>query len=168
MQILDAEQVHMKLSRIAYEIIENNLDCKVLTLAGIAENGVIIARLLKDNIEKILVPPHAGSKIKVELITIHINKQNPVECSLDKDFDPKGKDIIIVDDVASSGKTMMYALKPFLSTISSRIQVMVLVDRKHKKFPITSDYVGMQLSTTLQENIIVECKNEKILGAYID
>ncbi len=161
LQILNAEQVQMKLNRIAYEIVENNLEYKEITLAGIRENGVVLANILKGHIEKI-------SSIRVNVIVININKKTPVECNIEGNFNPEDKKIILVDDVADSGKTMMYALRPFLHTICKGVQVAVLVDRKHKQFPITPDYIGMQLSTTVQENIRVECKNNKIEGAYIN
>lgn len=160
LQILNAEQVQMKLNRIAYEIVENNIEQKEITLAGIRENGVVLANILKGHIERI-------SSIRVNVIVININKINPIECNIESNFDPKDKKIILVDDVADSGKTMMYALRPFLHTISRGVQVAVLVDRKHKRFPITPDYIGLQLSTTVQENIIVECRNHEIEGAYI-
>lgn len=160
LEIMDAAQAEMKLKRIAYEIVENNIGQKEIVLAGIRENGVVVAEILRQHIKRI-------SELKVDLITIQINKQHPIECAIETAFDASGKNIVMVDDVADSGKTMMYALRPFLQTIPASIQVAVLVDRKHKKYPITSDYTGLQLSTTLQENIRVECKDGKVVGAFV-
>ena len=75
--------------------------------------------------------------------------------------------MIIVDDVANSGRTMFYALKPFLSQNPAKVQTLVLVERSHKLFPIQTDYVGVSLSTTLQEHISVETDNGQITGAWL-
>jgi pyrimidine operon attenuation protein/uracil phosphoribosyltransferase len=79
-----------------------------------------------------------------------------------------GKVVILVDDVANSGKTLLYALKPFLSFHPRKIQTLVLVERTHKMFPVNSDYVGLSVATTLQENIIVEVSNGEVTGAWME
>ena len=78
------------------------------------------------------------------------------------------KNIIVCDDVANSGKTLLYALKPLLNTHPKRIQILVLVERMHKLFPIKPDYVGLCITTTLEDNIIVEVEDNEIAGAYIE
>ncbi|MFX8624421.1 phosphoribosyltransferase family protein, partial [Acinetobacter baumannii] len=78
------------------------------------------------------------------------------------------KNVLIVDDVANSGKTLLYALKPLLSFHPKRIQTLVLVERMHKLFPVKPDYVGLSVATTLQDMIIVEVANNEINGAYIN
>src|SRR5690606_37829679 len=105
--ILDSETVDMKLQRMAYEIIENNLDETSIILVGIKENGSVIAR----NVERIL---KQISPLKVRLINLSLDKKNPGTIQLSEQTDLNGKVIIIVDDVANSGKTMLYSLKPFL------------------------------------------------------
>ncbi len=160
-KILNQDDIKMKLLRIAYQIVENHFDKKNIILAGIAKSGVIISQTLKKNIESI-------SSLKVELVNVIINKKNPIECKLDQPFSPKNKHIIIVDDVSSSGRTITYAQKPFLDEVATSIQTAVLVDRKHKQFPISPDYVGLQLSTTLQEKITVVCENDQAISAYLD
>lgn len=62
----------------------------------------------------------------------------------------------MVDDVANTGKTMYYALKPVMEFSPRKVQVAVLVDRQHKLFPVSSDFVGLSLNTTMQEHIRVE------------
>jgi pyrimidine operon attenuation protein/uracil phosphoribosyltransferase len=76
--------------------------------------------------------------------------------------------IILIDDVASSGKTMLYALKPFLEMQPKKIETLVLVERTHKTFPVKVDYVGLSVATTLQEHIYVEVTEGEITGAYMD
>jgi pyrimidine operon attenuation protein/uracil phosphoribosyltransferase len=160
-QLLDSTTAEQRLTRLAYEIYENNIDEKEINFIGIEDRGVDIAKILKKKIESI-------SELKIELATLIVDKLNPVDCQFGKDFNPKGKTIIIIDDVANSGKTMFYAIKPLLDQIANKIQIAVLIDRQHKKFPIASDYIGLQLSTTLQDHITVEIEKGKVIGAYIE
>ena len=149
-----------KLLRMAYEILENNSNEKEIIIAGIRESGSVVAR----NIQKLI----AGlSSLKTEIITISLDKKHPTDVVLSKSIDFNEKVIIVIDDVANSGKTLLYALKPFLAFHPKKIQTLVLIDRTHKAFPIKPDYVGVSIATTLQEHIYVEVDGEKILGAYL-
>lgn len=150
----------MKLQRMAFEVIENNLEEKNIILAGIEEHGSIIAR----NIAQIL--KEAG-QISVQLISISLDKKNPGEITLSRQPDLDGKTVLIVDDVANSGKTMLYSLKPFLAFHPKKIQTLALVERTHKAFPVHLDYVGLSVATTLQEHIFVEVSGEEVTGAYM-
>jgi pyrimidine operon attenuation protein/uracil phosphoribosyltransferase len=71
-----------------------------------------------------------------------------------------------VDDVAHSGKTLMYALKPLMDKNPLKIQIAVLIDRKHKRFPVTADYVGLLLSTGMHEMVHVQMGKE--LAAFVE
>jgi pyrimidine operon attenuation protein / uracil phosphoribosyltransferase len=159
-KILDAAMIDAKLLRMAYEIVENNFDEKQIVIAGIEGRGVDIANVLVQKINSI-------SSLKIMNIVLFINKKNPVECSLDNNTKLDGKSIIVVDDVANSGRTLLYALNPFLNIIAKKIQIAVLVDRKHKNYPVAADYIGTSITTTLQEHISVEVKSGKIIGAYL-
>ncbi len=86
---------------------------------------------------------------------------------IDPATDFTNKVIIVVDDVSNSGKTLLYALKPFLDFSPKKIQTLVLVERSHTSFPVRPDYVGLSIATTLQEHIYVEVHGEKITGAYL-
>ncbi len=74
--------------------------------------------------------------------------------------DLKRKAIIIVDDVANTGRTLFYAFKPLMAILPKKIEIAVLIDRKHKSFPVKVDYVGMSLATTVQENIKVDISSK--------
>jgi pyrimidine operon attenuation protein/uracil phosphoribosyltransferase len=102
------------------------------------------------------------------VIDININKKNPLECNIDNALTVKGKVLIIIDDVVNSGKTLIYAINPFLIHEPLKIQTLTLVERSYKVFPIHIDYVGISLSTTFSEHIQVEVENGNILGAYIE
>ena len=78
-----------------------------------------------------------------------------------------GKTVLLIDDVANSGKTMLYAMKPFLNFQPRTIQTLVLVGRSHNSFPIHPDYIGLSIATTLQEHIFVEVTESGIGGAFL-
>ncbi len=159
-QILTKEAAEKKLRRIAFEIIERNASEEYLLLAGIRENGFIIASILKEMIEPVF-------KGKVELTGIRVDKKNPLDITLDPQSGLSKKAVILVDDVANSGKTMLYALKPFLEEYPKKIQTVVLVERTHKAFPVNPDYKGLSIATTLQEHIRVEVEDGKVSGAWL-
>lgn len=159
--ILDEGTAARKLQRMAYEILENNLDEPELILAGIRDSGSVIAR----NIQQLL--KQIGGKMKTEIIDISLDKKNPDEITLSKKMDFTNQVIVVVDDVANSGKTMLYAMKPFLDFQPKKIQTLALVERTHKKYPVKTDYVGLSLATTLQEHIYVDVEASVIKGAYM-
>ena len=159
--ILDEATTGRKLRRMAYEISENNIDEREIILAGIEENGVVIAKQIQNMLAEI-------SDYKTHLINISLNKRNPTEIRLSENTDFNNKVIIIVDDVANSGKTLLFALKPFLEFHPKKIQILVLVERTHKAFSIKPDYVGISLSTTIQEHIFVEVQGDKVMGAWME
>lgn len=158
--ILDGNVAEKKLRRMALEILENNADEKEIILVGIKESGSVVAAHIRKMIAEF-------SPVKTELITITIDKKKPKEISLSHSMDFTDKVIIIIDDVANSGRTVLYALKPFLDFYPKKIQTLVLVERRHNTFPVRPDYIGLSVATTLQEHIFVEVDNEKVLGAYL-
>ncbi len=158
--VLDKLAVNRKLKRIALEVAEQNIDESSLVIAGIKGNGEVVARLLVQEIQKIVTLP-------IEEVSILMNKKDPMEVSFSKQIVLDGKVIIIVDDVANTGKTMLYAMKPFLAAHPKKIQTMVLVERSHKLFPVQTDYTGLSITTTLQEHITVETEGNEITGAFL-
>lgn len=158
--ILSREVVEKKLRRMAYEILENNIDEKEIILAGIRESGSVVARVIQNMLGEI-------SSIKTELITITLDKKEPTDVSLSKSFDFDEKVIVVIDDVSNSGKTLLYALKPFIAFHPKKIQILVLVERTHTSFPVRPDYVGLSIATTIQEHIFVEVKGDAVTGAYL-
>ena len=106
-------------------------------------------------------------KGEVKLIEIALDKRDPKYISLSEKMNLEDKVIIITDDVANSGKTLLYAIKPFLDYYPKKIQTLVLVERSYKEFPIAADYVGLSVSTAFTEKIIVDTKNDEIEGASL-
>lgn len=159
--ILDAPTAAKKLERMAYEIVEQNMDVQELILAGIQVNGSIIARNIQQLLDKI-------GRQYTELISIELDKRWPSKIAVSRNLDFTGKTIIVIDDVANSGKTMLYALKPFLEFHPKKIQTLALVERTHKTFPISTDFSGLSVATTLQEHIYVEVSGDLVTGAYLE
>ena len=158
--ILDENIASKKLRRMALEVIENNAGETELILAGIEENGAVIARMMSRLIAE-------NSAIVTRLITITLDKRNPGVISVSDMPELTDKVVIVIDDVASSGKTLLYALKPFLDHHPRKIQTLILVERSHTSFPVRPDYTGLSISSTLQEHIYVEVEGEKVTGAYL-
>ena len=157
-QILNNIQVNQMIKRIAYQIYENHFNDKDLIIAGIDGRGDYIAHLLADQLAEI-------SKLKIAYVTIKLDKDNPTGSSVslsNEKLTLQDKNVIVVDDVLNTGRTLVYALTPFIRAKAKRIQVAVLVDRNHKNFPISADYTGMQLSTTLQEHVSVTIEKKKV------
>lgn len=160
--IIDKQQANSKLQRLALEIAENlEGEEKALIIIGVRNSGMVIAEKIGALVKDYL-------RIPVEIISMSFDKHQPKEIELSASIDFNDKNVLIVDDVANSGKTLLYALKPLLSFHPKRIQTLVLVERMHKLFPVKPDYVGLSVATTLQDMIIVEVANNEINGAYIN
>ena len=152
--ILTATDIEQKINRIAYQILEENYDEKEIVLIGMKDNGYAFAERLVKYLGTI-------TKIKLQLYYISVSKTEPGK--LDYNFEPnklQNKSVILVDDVANTGRTLGYALKPLLDFLPSKVQVAVLVDRRHKLYPVSADFVGLSLSTTLKEHITVQLGKE--------
>lgn len=161
--ILTSKQIDQKINRIAYEIYENNNGEKEIIIAGIASNGYLLAKRIGDVLGKI-------SDIRIKLIEIVIDKENPLAADIKislTDKEMKNKVIVLVDDVLNSGKTLIFGAKPFLSSSVKRLTTVVMVDRGHNRYPIKADFVGLSLSTTLQEHITVEINKKGKEAVYL-
>ena len=148
--ILNHQQIEHKIRRIAYQIYETNLNEPEFILAGIQENGYILAEKLYTELSQIC-------DIPIKLCKDKINKNNvlePISTSLSKE-EYINRSVVLVDDVLSTGTTLIYGVKHFLEVPLKRLKTAVLVDRNHKKYPVKADFKGISLSTSLQEHIEV-------------
>ncbi len=149
--ILNKTQIEQKITRIAYQIYESNLEQKELIIAGIADNGFILAKRIQKVLQKI-------SPLKVSICEVKINKKNPlnlITTSLNAE-EYQNKSLVLVDDVLNSGTTLMYVVKHFLEVPLKQFKTAVLVDRNHKKYPVKADFKGISLSTSLREHVQVD------------
>jgi len=164
MEILNHNKIVQKIKRLAIEILERNTDEKELIVAGINNNGLRLASLLVDELKKLVSSP-------IHLTRIQLNPANPLGGAVRVDMpmsEMNQKAILVVDDVANTGRTLFYACKPLLEIIPKKIEVAVLVDRTHKSFPIHVDYVGLSLATTLRENISVSLEDNEHLSVNLE
>lgn len=159
--ILNQASANQKLHRMALEIAENlsgsNAD---LVLIGVRNSGTVIAEKIAE-----LLKPYISNKIVN--ITVSLNKDFPKEVVLSENIDFTDLNVLLIDDVANSGKTLLYGLKPLMEFYPRTIQTLVLVERMHKLYPVKPDYVGLSVATTLEDHIQVEVDNGEVVGAYI-
>jgi pyrimidine operon attenuation protein/uracil phosphoribosyltransferase len=163
-KILDGKQLQQKIKRIAYQVLEHNLNEDQIIIAGIADRGYIFAEKLFDELKQIC-------DANIDLIEISLDKasllQSEIKLNQDTEF-LRNKVIILVDDVLNTGRTLAYSLKPFLNIEVKKIQTAILVDRNYKSFPISADYVGYLMSTTLQEHVSVQFEEDGEAGVFIE
>jgi len=151
-QVLNDNQVRQKIRRMAFQIYESNFAEKTVVIAGIDGQGYELARAIAEALSDV-------SPLTPTLARVLINKESPEkdEVTLDVDVETlRKKVVILVDDVLNSGRTLAYGMKPFLTLEVKKIEVAVLVNRSHPKFPIQPQYTGYELSTTLSEHVTVE------------
>ncbi len=156
--ILPGAIAEKKLSRMALEIAERNYTETEIILLGIKDNGTVIAKKIAAELATVF-------KGSIAVLDLYIDKKQPGEITITPSADFNNKTVILVDDVANSGRTMLYALKPLLSQHPKKIQTLALVERTHKTFPVDVDYVGLSVSTTPDEHIYVDVENGEVLGA---
>ncbi|MGY4535730.1 pyrimidine operon attenuation protein/uracil phosphoribosyltransferase [Mucilaginibacter sp. UYNi724] len=148
--ILNQQQIQQKIDRIAYQILEDNFDETEILIAGILPRGNHIAQRLKTILDKI-------APFTSRLLTIELDKQSS-QLHAKTNFDVQecsDKVIVLVDDVLNSGKTLAYGFGVFLDVPLKKLRTVVLIDRNHKNFPVTTDYAGIALSTVIKEHVDV-------------
>jgi pyrimidine operon attenuation protein/uracil phosphoribosyltransferase len=159
--ILNQESANQKLHRMALELAENLSGSEAdIILIGVRNNGTVIAQKIAS-----FLKPYV--KNQVINISVSLDKDLPKEVSLSEKLNLNDLNVVLIDDVANSGKTLLYGLKPLMEYYPRTIQTMVLVERMHKLYPVKPDYVGLSIATTPEDHIQVEVSNGDVLGAYI-
>jgi pyrimidine operon attenuation protein/uracil phosphoribosyltransferase len=154
--ILNAVQTEQRIQRLAWQLYEDNYTEEEILLVGILQNGYPLAERIATVLRKI-------APFRVVLFSLRIDKHSQdvgepvIEPALPE---LQGKTVILVDDVLNSGKTLIYALKPFLRSDLRKLRTVVLVDRNHRRYPIAADFVGLSLATTMQEHVQVTFSGE--------
>lgn len=148
--ILDSEQIQQKITRIAYQLWEDNMNESEVYIAGIVEFGYTIAERLKKELETI-------SGITVNLAKITLDKKSShLQAQIDIPVDScSNKVVVVVDDVINSGRTLAYGVAIFFNIPLKKLKTVALVERSHRIFPVTPDYVGMKLATVMEEHVDV-------------
>ncbi len=159
--VLSKEVAEQKMHRLALEVAEHlSGDEAPLILIGIRNSGTVVAEKIGAYLQPFISKP-------IIFISVTFDKHKPKEITLSREMDFTDKNVLVIDDVCNSGKTLLYALKPLLNFYPHRIQTLVLIERMHKLFPIKPDYVGLSVATTMDDHIDVEVTDNEITGAYI-
>ena len=164
--VLDAQEIHRALTRIAHEILERNRGGADLAIVGIAARGDDLARRIAADIERI-----EGAAIPVGILDITFYRDDigmraeaPEVHETRIDFDVTGKTVILVDDVLFTGRTIRAAMDALVDFGRPRaIQLAVLVDRGHRELPIRADFVGKNIPTRPGDQVRV--RTEETDGA---
>ena len=157
-KILDKEAVARAITRIAHEILEKNKSTEALCLIGIRNRGVYLAERLAHCIKNI-----EGAGVLTGALDITLYRDDlalvsgqPLVRKTEIDFDINGKNLILVDDVLYTGRTIRAALDALIDFGRPKsIQLAVLVDRGHRELPIRADYAGKNIPTSQDESVEV-------------
>ena len=156
--LLDKEKIKKTLIRLAHEIIEKNSKLEDIAIVGIRTRGDIIAKRIALIIKEI-----SKSNLKTGTLDVTFyrddfktNLGNPKVGPSDILFDVNNKNIILVDDVLYTGRTIRAAMEEIFSLgRPKKVQLAVLIDRGHRELPIKADYVGKNYPTSINEHIHV-------------
>ena len=153
-EVVDDLTMKRAITRITYEIIERNKDLSQIVLVGIKTRGVFIANRIKERLAQLE---------QIEVLVCELDTKpfrddiKVTEDSTVLPVDITGKDVILIDDVLYTGRTIRAAIDNLVSRgRPSRVSLAVLVDRGHRELPIRPDYVGKNIPTSRSEEIIVE------------
>jgi pyrimidine operon attenuation protein/uracil phosphoribosyltransferase len=162
-QLMSASEIDRTLVRLAHEILEKSADLDKLAFIGIRRRGVPLAQRLARKIESL-----EKREIPVGILDINLYRDDlttvdikPVVSATDIPFSVQGKDIILMDDVLYTGRTIRAALDAlFDHGRPARVQLLVLIDRGHRELPIEARFVGRTVQTSDDE--IIEVKFQEI------
>jgi pyrimidine operon attenuation protein/uracil phosphoribosyltransferase len=160
---MSASEIDRTLVRLAHEVLEKTKDLDRLAFIGIRRRGVPLARRLANKIEAL-----ENRQIPVGILDINLYRDDlstvdikPVVSSTEIPFEVAGKDIILMDDVLYTGRTIRAALDAlFDHGRPARVQLLVLIDRGHRELPIEARFIGRVVQTTDME--IIEVKFREI------
>ncbi len=164
-QLMSASEIDRTLVRLAHEILERTADLDKLAFIGIRRRGVPLAQRLAKKIADL-----EHRTVPVGILDINLYRDDlstvshqPVLNATDIPFPVIGKDIILMDDVLYTGRTIRAALDAlFDQGRAARVQLLVLIDRGHRELPIEARYIGRMVQTTANE--IIEVKFQEIDG----
>ena len=158
--ILNESDIDRILKRISHEILERNKGAKNLVFVGIQKRGVPLARRIANNIKELEGTEMFAGKLDISFYRDDVAKRVKPNVEITViPFAIDGKDVILVDDVLFTGRTIRASLDALTDFGRPRtIQLVVLIDRGHRELPIRADYVGKNMPTSLNERIEVSLK----------
>ncbi len=162
---MSASEIDRTLVRLAHEVLEKTTDVGRLAFVGIKRRGVPLAQRLAAKIESLenCMVPTGILDINLYRDDLSTVGERPVLGARQIDFPVTGKDIVLMDDVLYTGRTVRSALDAlFDHGRPSRVQLLVLIDRGHRELPIEARYVGRMVQTSTNE--IIEVKFQEVDG----
>lgn len=159
--LMDSKDITRTLTRIVHEILEHNKSAKNLVVIGIRTRGVVLAQKIVKKIKKIegFDVPSGIVDITLHRDDLNLKDNIPLLKNTEIDFDVTGKDVILVDDVLFSGRTIRAALDEIMDFgRPATVQLAVLIDRGHRQLPIKANYAGKVISTSQDESVQVRIK----------
>jgi pyrimidine operon attenuation protein/uracil phosphoribosyltransferase len=164
-QLMSASEIDRTMVRLAHEVLEKSPDLDNLAFIGIKRRGVPMAQRLARNIEAL-----ENFKVPVGVLDIKLYRDDlstvgprPVVNPTQLGFSVTGKDVVLMDDVLYTGRTIRAALDALFELgRPARVQLLVLIDRGHRELPIEAQYVGRKVPTSSRE--IIEVKYQEIDG----
>ncbi len=160
-KIIDEEGLNRTLTRLAHEILEKNKGSKNLVLIGMRTRGEFIAERIKQKIKEIDKSDPSYGVLDVTLYRDDFRKRlkQPEISVTNITFDINDRDVILIDDVLYTGRTVRAALDALMDLgRPNTIQLCVLVDRGHRELPIRADFVGKNIPTSINEEVRVRIK----------
>ena len=159
-QILSENDIDRVIKRISHEILERNRGSESLVFIGLQKRGVPLAKRIAENIKNFEGTKIETGKLDITFYRDDIGKNiKPIAQITDISFDIEGKNVILVDDVLYTGRTVRAALDAIIDFGRPKsIQLVVLIDRGHRELPIRADYVGKNLPTSHNESVEVKLK----------
>lgn len=163
--LLGPERVRRTVTRLAYEVVEQNRGADNLVVFGLRRRGVALAHQLAETLSEV-----AGKSIPVHALDVSAfrdDRAGDVDPALPDDApDATDRDVLIVDDVLFTGRTARAALDAVLQHGRPRtIQLAVLIDRGHREVPVHPDYVGRVIPTKAAERVVVDPETRSV---YLD
>lgn len=160
-KLLDEAAIKRAIKRISHEIIERNKGTEDLILVGIKTRGMPLAKRIEKNIEEIEGVTIPTGELDISLYRDDLSNKDTVdEATVNMtniQHDIKGKNVILIDDVLFTGRTVRAAMDAIIDLGRPKtIQLAVLVDRGHRELPIRADYVGKNIPTSIKEVIKVQ------------
>ncbi len=162
--ILSQPEITAKLKRIAFEIYEQNFGEEEVILIGLEQRGGYLAEKTRTLLSSV-----APFSVHIYPSVVDREKTSGMMNMIPLGGLPdlSGKPVIVIDDVLYSGRTLLSVVAQLLPLSPKKIQTMVLIDRGHRQMPVSPDYVGMELATTLQQHVYFEIQANGEALAYL-
>ena len=164
--ILDKQQLHLTILRLAHQLLENHLNLDEVVFIGMQPRGVRISKLLVDSIRSLM----PDEKIRYGILDItfyrdDVRKELRIANKTDINFSIEGKIVILIDDVLYTGRTIRAALDAIQDFgRPKKVELCVLVDRRfNRELPIQPDYCGKAIDTAFSQKVKIEWEREEVV-----